>query len=390
MADTGDRWTARFVRRLSQVPASDWDQLFASDYPFTRHAFLSGLERSGCVGTASGWEPCHLLLEDSAGALIGAAPLYLKAHSYGEFVFDFAWANASHRIGKPYYPKLLGGIPFVPSSGPRLAAVSPRVRERLATLIRQQCVQQDWPSAHVLFVDEAADQALECAGFLPRTDLQFQWHNRGYPDFAAFVACLTSEKRKKLLRERRRVVEAGIRFEHRHGDSLSGSEWQQVYGLYANTYEERGQPPYLNLEFLSEYGGACASPMRLILGYADHRLVCVALTLIGGDTLYGRHWGAAEHYHSLHFECCYYQGIELCLREGLQRYDAGTQGEHKLARGFAPVLTRSRHWLAEPRLSAAVEDYLQQERHRVAALRVQLGQHMPYRRDAESPSDSPG
>lgn len=389
MADTGERWTARFVGRLSEVSAQAWDGLFDSTYPFARHVFLSALERARCVGQGTGWEPCHLLIENEAGELVGAAPLYLKHHSYGEFVFDFAWAQASHRLGQPYYPKLLGAIPFVPSSGPRLAAVNDTVRERLAAAVRQLASQQGLSSAHVLFVDAASDEALACSGFLEHIDVQFQWHNQDYADFDTFVARLTSDKRKKMLRERRRVAEAGIRFEHRPGDTLSAAEWRQVYRLYANTYEERGQPPYLNLPFLSEYGGAPGSPMRLILGYHERTLVCVALTLIGGDTLYGRHWGAAEHYHSLHFECCYHQGIELCIREGLKRYDAGTQGEHKLARGFLPVLTRSRHWLADRRLSGAVEGYLQQERHRVAARQVQLGQHMPYRRGVGSSAGPP-
>lgn len=364
------------------MDAGRWDALFPADYPFTRHAFLRALEQHGCVSAQAGWQASHLLAESADGCLVGAIPLYQKAHSYGEFVFDFSWARACHQLGRPYYPKLLNAIPFVPSSGPRLGAHSAAVRAALARSLSTLPGAAGLSSLHVLFADLQDSEACRAAGLLERQDLQFQWFNRGYRDFADFVGQFSSDKRKKLLRERRRVEEAGIGFEVRPGHQLTEDEWAQVYALYANTYEERGQPPYLNLGFFLDFGRRPETPFRLILGYHSGQMVCVALTLVGGDTLYGRHWGAATQFHSLHFECCYHQGIELCLRLGLSRYDAGTQGEHKLARGFEPVVTHSFHRLEEPRLAAAVEDFLLQERGLIAQRRAELERHMPYRADA--------
>ena len=373
-----------FIDGLASVTANDWDALFEGEYPFVRHAYLHALERHRCVGDEAGWRPLHLTATDGAGKLVGAAPLYLKAHSYGEFVFDFGWADASRRLGQPYYPKLLCAIPFTPSVGPRIGAASPGVKAAIVDTLKQQLGELSISSIHGLFASDADAQAFTDSGWLQRTDLQFQWFNQGDTDFAGFVSRLSSDKRKKILRERRRVTEAGIRFETRPGNELSESEWMSVYALYANTYEERGQAPYWTPEFLLDYGGQAGTPMRVILAYEGPRLVAAALTLQAGDTLYGRHWGAADRYHSLHFECCYYQGIEHCLREGLQRYDAGTQGEHKLARGFTPVTTRSFHLLSEPRLHHAVEDFLMRERQLIDARRQELMQHSPYRQLAPS------
>ncbi len=370
----------QFVDRLDTLPATAWDTQFSGDHPFIQHAYLSALERHGCVGPETGWRPCHLIARDGAQSPVAALPLYLKAHSYGEFVFDFSWANASRQLGQAYYPKLLCAIPFTPSVGPRLGGLSRAIRATMIGALREQLDISSVSSVHVLFAGDDDARLFRQDGWLERIDLQFQWFNQGDADFAGFVARLSSDKRKKILRERRRVAEAGIRFETRRGGQLSESEWMAVYALYANTYEERGQAPYLTPEFLLDYGRAENTPMRVILGYEGKRLVAAALTLQSGDTLYGRHWGAAEHYHSLHFECCYYQGIDLCLREGLRRYDAGTQGEHKLARGFVPVTTRSFHLLRDAQLSDAVDHFLQRERRAVEARRDELMHHSPYRR----------
>jgi len=368
----------RYAAGLAGVSAAEWDALFDPGYPFTTHAFLAALETHRCVGEKTGWLPQHLLAYRE-GELVGAAPLYLKLHSYGEFVFDFAWAEASHSLRQAYYPKLLNAIPFTPAVGQRIGAVDDRVRADVARRLGHIVDQESLSSAHTLFVaDEQAD-VFRGAGWLERHDLQFHWFNRGDADFSSFAARFSSDKRKKMLRERRRVAEAGLRFETRRGDELDEAAWMAIYALYANTYEERGQAPYLTPGFLLGYGGAAGSPFRVILGYDGAQLIAAALTLQGNDTLYGRHWGAADRYHSLHFECCYYQGIELCLSQGLSRYDAGTQGEHKLARGFTPVLTRSLHQLAEPRLRAAVEHFLQRERRLVATRQQELMHHSPYR-----------
>ncbi len=368
----------RLHQRISGIPAQAWDALFDSSYPFTRHDFLKALEESGCVGARTGWHPNHITLETDAG-IVAAAPLYLKDHSYGEFVFDWSWAEASHRAGIGYYPKLLCATPFTPSAGPRLGASNAATRQQLMTALTQLPAQLGASSFHLLFAQQADQELAAKAGGLPRNDIQFHWHNRGYADFDAFLAQLRADKRKKIQRERRRIVEAGLRFETIKGDDITESLWADIYTLYANTYEERGQAPYLNLRFFLDYGMRAGTPLRMILCRDGERLVACAITIVGGDTLYGRHWGAAEHYNSLHFETCYYQGIDYCIREGLQHYDAGAQGEHKLARGFEPQLTQSMHWLSEPRLSQAVASYLRRERQMVATRLEELRQHSPYR-----------
>lgn len=372
------------MQRLGDVAAADWDGLFAGGYPFSRHAWLSALEAHECVSDAEGWQPHHLIVEDAAGTAIGGAPLYLKHHSYGEFVFDFAWANASHQLGQPYYPKLLCAIPFVPSTGPRIGAVDDATRTEIARYLARLPEAEKLSSIHALFVEGPDADALGAQGLIERNDTQFQWEDRGYRDMAGFLASLTSEKRKKLLRERRRVAEAGIGFEVARGCELSDPEWDRVYRLYINTYLERGQSPYFTRDFLAHTGRHPDLDMRLVFAVHDGRRVAVAITLVGGDTLYGRHWGAEAHYHSLHFECCYYQGIELCLREGLKRFDAGTQGAHKHGRGFEPVRTRSLHRMSDPRLHQAVSDFLSRERRAVAARETEFMQHTAYR--AESPA----
>lgn len=374
----------RHLERASALPAAVWDGLFPAEYPFTRHAFLCALETHGCASEATGWTPCHAVLEDDDGAVTAIAPLYLKAHSYGEFVFDFTWAEASQSIGKRYYPKLLNAVPFTPCAGPRLGARDAAARTALAAALPDIAHGSRLSSLHALFLQDEDLAALGAAGCLERNDVQFHWRNHDYADFGAFLARMSSEKRKKLLRERRRVAEAGLRFEVRAGEELDTAAWERVYALYSNTYEERGQAPYLNLDFFLDYGQSPGTPVRLILAYDGERLAAVAITVQGGDTLYGRHWGAEQRYHSLHFETCYYQGIEWCIRQGLRHFDAGAQGEHKLARGFEPVRTRSAHWLADPRLRKAVAQALQREREWVGLRGDALSDHSPYRRDAQA------
>lgn len=369
--------------RIADIPAAEWDALFDPDYPFTRHAFLKALEDNGCTSPETGWQPCHLVLRDRTGKLSAAAPLYLKAHSYGEFVFDWSWAQASQRLGADYYPKLLCAIPFTPSSGPRLSARDAHSKRALAEQLAHLWASMEVSSLHALFVDATDADALKQQGLLERFDVQFHWHNSRYANFDEFLMRMNAQKRKKILRERRRIEEAGLRFEVRPGHTLTEAQWAEVYELYSNTYEERGQAPYLTLDFFLDYGRQPATPLRLILAYDGSALAAVALTVQGGKTLYGRHWGAAARYHSLHFETCYYQGIEFCIREGLSRYDAGTQGGHKLARGFEPVLTRSMHQILEPRLAQAVAHFLQRETVLVQEHHQNLIQHRPYRKSPE-------
>ncbi|MGQ0586387.1 MAG: GNAT family N-acetyltransferase [Gammaproteobacteria bacterium] len=373
-------WRPRQLASLGEITEAQWDALFAPGYPFTRHAFLKALEDHGCVGPRTGWEPCHLVLEDAAGSLAAAMPLYRKRHSYGEFVFDFGWARAAQRLGLPYYPKLLCAIPFTPAAGPRLGARDGESRAALVEAASRAWQTSALGSIHALFLDDGDAQACAGGGWLERHDVQFHWSRRGATSFEDFLGQLSHSKRQKIRRERRRVAEAGIRFAHRRGDELSEAQWARVYALYANTYEERGQPPYLAPEFFLDYGRRPGTPLRLVLGYdGGDEAMAVAITLAGGDTLYGRHWGCAEKYRGLHFETCYYQGIELCLAEGLSRFDAGTQGPHKLARGFEPVITRSAHRIADERLAAAVAEFLAGERTDVARRRERLAEHSAYR-----------
>jgi predicted N-acyltransferase len=375
----------RQVARIGEIPAAQWDALFPAEYPFTHHAFLDALERHGCVGADTGWEPCHLVLEDGAGAPAAAMPLYRKHHSYGEFVFDFAWARAAQQLHLPYYPKLVCAVPFTPAAGPRLGANSEAARVALLEAAADLWAQSGLGSLHALFLDERDARAAEGAGWFARHDIQFHWSARGAASFEEFLAQLTHDKRKKIRRERRQVSEAGIRFERRRGDELDESQWARVFALYANTYEERGQPPYLTPEFFFDYGRRAGTPLHVILGYDSDapgaQPMAAALTLVGGDTLYGRHWGCAEKYRGLHFETCYYQGIELCFAEGLSRFDAGTQGPHKQARGFEPVLTRSAHRLSDARLAGAVGTFLAGERAAVARHLATLAEHAAYRHE---------
>jgi predicted N-acyltransferase len=327
----------------------------------------------------TGWQPHHAVLEDSQGHILAVAPHYLKAHSYGEFVFDFSWASASSRLGRRYYPKGLIAIPFTPSCGPRLGARDETARRQLLLGLWKSLEKDKVSSLHALFLHDLDTAASAETGGIARHDIQFHWRNRGDSDFSGFVSRLSSDKRKKILRERRRVQEAGIRFEWQKGEELDESQWLEIYGLYGNTYEERGQAPYLTAEFFLDYGRRPGSPFRLILAYEGARMVAVAITLQGGNTLYGRHWGAAERYHSLHFETCYYQGIDYCLQQGLACFDAGAQGEHKLARGFEPVLTRSAHWIADPRLREAVNEAMSRERAAISHASDELAKHLPFR-----------
>ena len=366
------------IDSLSRVSPQVWDALFDSDYPFCKHRFLQLLETHGCVGEATGWIPQHALLRDDDGRIQACAPHYLKLHSWGEFVFDFSWAEASQQLQTPYYPKQCLAIPYTPATGPRLGGDAAH-RQRLAAELLDAQQRLGSSSVHALFLESECAEALQEQGALLRHDLQYHWHNHAYADFDEFMARLTHKRRKELRRERRKLAEAAIRFQWFAGEELSESQWQQVYALYASTYSRRGQQPYLSREFWLDYGASPGSPVRVVLAYDGPRIVACALCVQGGDTLYGRHWGAAEFYDGLHFETCYYQGIQWCINNGLQRFDAGTQGQHKLSRGFDPVITRSAHLLHDARLHQAVAQFLQREQRAVADQAALLAQHRAYR-----------
>jgi predicted N-acyltransferase len=323
-----------FHASIDEVAPAEWNALDHGGVPFLRHEFLAALEHHGATVAATGWSPSHVTVRE-AGELVGALPLYEKSHSWGEFVFDFSWAEAYRRYGARYYPKLVAATPFTPATGPRFlvrpGADAERVRRALldAALARLPACS----SLHVQFTTEAESRWLAAAGLLTRIDCQFQWRNDGYPDFDAFLATFTAEKRKKAKRERRRVEEAGIRFVWRTGDQLSGAEWRTVHALKTATFHRHGHEPYLGLDCFLELSRSGACRPLVLLATDGGALVACAIFFRGSDTLYGRYWGAAGDYHSLHFEACYYQGIDYCIANGLRAFEPGTQGEHKIARG---------------------------------------------------------
>ncbi|MBK3758561.1 MULTISPECIES: GNAT family N-acetyltransferase [Stutzerimonas stutzeri group] len=367
------------LHRLAELDPTEWDALLADSQPFLRHAFLSSLEDSGSVGGRSGWQPAHRLLRDPQGGLRAALPLYRKSHSYGEYVFDWAWADACQRAGIRYYPKLLCAVPFTPVAGQRLLGDV----EAAATLLdglTEQLDAQQMSGIHVNFTESKGDRLMAGReGWLERIGCQFHWHNRGYRDFQDFLDALTSRKRKQLRKEREHVAGQGIVFDWREGHQLSEAEWDFVYACYANTYQVRGQAPYLSRAFFSLLAERMPQAIRVVLAQQSTRPVAMAFSLRDDSGLYGRYWGCLAEFDRLHFETCFYQGIDQAIADGLQRFDAGAQGEHKLIRGFEPVITRSWHYLQHPGLRAAVTDFLQQERVGVLAYAEAARQALPYR-----------
>lgn len=365
--------------RLSDLAASVWDSLLPSAQPFPRHDFLAALEDSGSVGGSSGWEPAHRLWLDERGHPLAALPAYLKRHSYGEYVFDWAWADACQRGGVPYYPKLLCAVPFTPVGGARLlgeaTAVGRLLDEACAALAEHKL-----SGMHVNFTDPVADALLKGrVGWLERLGCQFHWGNRDYRDFQDFLDALASRKRKQVRKEREQVAGQGIDFEWREGHQLSEAEWDFVHACYANTYQVRGQAPYLTRGFFSLLAERMPEAIRVVLARQGGRPVAMAFSLVDGDSLYGRYWGCLAEFDRLHFETCFYQGIDYAIAHGLQRFDAGAQGEHKLVRGFEPVITRSWHYLVHPGLRAAVAGFLEQERVQILDYARQSRALLPYR-----------
>ncbi len=367
---------------IDELGDAQWNALNSRADPFLQHAFLSALEHNGCVGERFGWIPRHLGLWEG-DRLVGAAPLYLKDNSYGEFVFDHAWADAYQRHGHAYYPKLVSAIPYTPASGRRLLLAEDRALEDASRVLLERALmlaeEEQVSSLHWLFVTEGEDALLRKRGFLPRLGCQFHWHNRGYPDFDAFLAALTAKRRKEIRRERRKVREAGVRFRVLRGDEVDDAQWQTFARLYARTFEEHYSLATLNEGFFREVGVRMGRHVVLILAYSNGACVAGALFYRSDDTLYGRHWGSVETFDSLHFETCYYQGIDYCIREGLQRFEPGAQGEHKVRRGFLPSFTFSDHWIADEGFRTAIADFLDRETPLVRDYAETLGGHSPYK-----------
>jgi len=372
--------TISTLHSLAELPAAQWDALLPDGQPFLRHAFLSALEDSGSVGARSGWQPAHRVLHAPRGELLAALPAYLKSHSRGEYVFDWSWAEACQQAGIAYYPKLLAAVPFSPVSGARLLAREAQDAGRLLDTLSAGLAAEGLSGLHVNFTDGFADALLaERAGWLERLGCQFHWFNQGYRDFQDFLEGLASRKRKQLRKEREQVAGQGIDFDWRDGGQLSEAEWDFVHACYANTYRVREQRPYLSRAFFSLLAERMPESIRVVLARQGARPVAMAFFLLDGEALYGRYWGCLADFDRLHFETCFYQGLDLAIGLGLQRFDAGAQGEHKLVRGFEPVLTRSWHYLCHPGLRRAVAGFLEQERLGVRAYVEEARRFLPYR-----------
>ena len=374
----------RFLNSITQIDAASWNSLAGTGQPFLRHEFLAALEQSGCAVPRTGWAAQHLVIEDDAGRPLAAMPLYRKGHSRGEFVFDFSWASAYAQHGLRYYPKLLSAVPFTPVCGPRLlVGASPDAAELAGALISaasDHAHGEQLSSWHVLFPTEETAADLDRAGLILRRDCQFHWFNHGYESFDAFLATFTAEKRKKAKRERRRVLEAGIEFDTLAGSEMDDAAWNAVYPFYADTFYRHGHEPYLNLNFFKRIAATMPEQLMLKVARLGAKPIAVAIFFVGADALFGRYWGAGGNFHSLHFEACYYQGIEYCIEKKLQRFEPGTQGEHKVPRGFVPTLMSSAHLMLDARFAAAIRDFAKREARGVDSYAAAVSEHVPYHR----------
>ena len=371
----------RTLASLSELPAAAWDALHDGRNPFVAHAFLSGLEATGCLREDWGWTPLHLGLWEGE-ALVAAAPGYLKTNSHGEFVFDHAWAQAYAQHGLHYYPKWLGAVPYSPVTGPRLLARDAAAKRQLLAAIEDMLGQAGLSSAHVNFHD-AIDEAAFGEDWLLREDIQYHWRNdAGWNTFDDYLDAMDRKHRRNIRQERRKVRDAGLSFRTVHGDDATDGELAAMHGFYLQTFADYGNSPALTLDFLHHLARTMPRQLVIVLAERQGAAIAGALCLRGGDTLYGRYWGATELHPGLHFETCYYQGIDYCLREGLTRFEPGAQGRHKLARGFLPTLVRSRHRIADPRFDRALRGWCAQERDEVRQHLQRLLAHSPFRADA--------
>jgi predicted N-acyltransferase len=363
------------VDSLAGVDAGEWNALCGTN-PFVKHEFLSALLDTGCASARTGWQPRFLLLRRH-GQLAGAMPLFAKTHSYGEYVFDWAWADAYARHGLDYYPKLLGAVPFTPVTGPRLLAASDDVRDALLAAALE--LSRHASSLHVLFPTEGEAQLMARHGMILRRTVQFHWRNAGYADFDAFLGRMSHSKRKNIKQERRRVREAGMSFRWLRGTEIDRRHWEFFHRCYRQTYAAHGSSPYLNMPFFSRLGQSLPQHTLMVVAERDGAPVAAALFLVDESAIYGRYWGAVEHVPLLHFECCYYQAIEYAIAHRLDRFEGGAQGEHKLFRGLMPVETVSAHWLAHPGFARAIEDYLARETRGIGRYVDELAEHSPFR-----------
>lgn len=370
------------IQSIADIAAADWNRLTGKAYPFLRHEFLLALEQSGAVSKATGWEPAHLLVMDG-NRLCGLLPLYLKHHSWGEFVFDQQWAQAYQQQGLAYYPKWLSTIPLTPCQGARVVVDGSfelyKVSALLLAYIQQRSQDLGISSWHCLFPLPPQAELLQTFGLSLREGVQFHWFNRCYDDFQAFLDTMSADKRKMIKRERRRVGEQGVELLRIAGQDVSAEQWLVFYDFYALTYLKRQSQPYLNLKFFQQLAETMPEQLLLVMAIKDDQYVAAALSFVGDDTLYGRYWGCADEYNGLHFEACYYQGLEYCIEQGLQHFDSGAQGEHKISRGFEPITTYSAHWINDPRFASAIKQFVSREKQALQLYKCDAAKYLPFK-----------
>ena len=380
---TGVQMRSTILNQISQVPADAWNRLAADDNPFIQHAFLQTLEENHCVGQTYGWIPQHIVIYNDKNELIGAAPMYLKGNSYGELVFDWNWADAYHRSGLRYYPKLVTAIPYTPATGPRLLVAANEDQNAVRQLLIETAIafaeQHQLSSMHWLFTNATDTQALQNSGLAMRLGCQFHWQNHHYASFDDFLQTLSSAKRKMIKRERRRVQEQNIHLEILHGDEMTEQQWQIFHRFYESTFERKSGMPTLSLPFFMSLAERMPRNMVIVLASYNNKYVAGAFNMRSRSTLYGRHWGCSAEYHSLHFEACYYQGLDYCIENQLQSFEPGAQGEHKISRGFLPTPTWSAHWIANPEFKKIIGNYCRQEQEGMEHYMTELNQHSPYK-----------
>lgn len=362
---------------IDGIDACDWNAL-ARGQPLLSHAFLDALHETGCASRATGWQPRYV------GAwrgdrLVGAMPLYAKTHSYGEYVFDWGWADAYRRYGRRYYPKLVAAIPFTPVSGPRLLADDADVKLALLDAARAIVARREASSLHLLFLDDSDAKLCQDAGTIARSGVQFRWTNAGYRDFADFLGSFAHDKRKKVKQDRRKVTDAGVSFVRKVGREIEPRDWDFFFRCYESTYRAHHSTPYLTLPFFRRIAEAMPEHLLLVLGHREGQPLCAALDVFDGRTLWGRYWGTLDYVPGLHFEACYYQAIEFCVERGIASFEGGAQGLHKLARGLTPLATHSAHAIAEPAFAAAIADFCARERVDIAHTIGELAESAPFK-----------
>lgn len=379
-----EAYQARVIQSISEISEDDWHALLPIDVnPFLKHAFLDALEISKSVGANTGWQIAHLILENHGKEIVGAMPMYLKQHSYGEFVFDWSWAQAYEQNGLKYYPKVLGAIPFTPVQGPRLLVAKNQdpheIQGLLLSSLKSLVLQNNLSSAHILFPSAQELPILEEQEFMLRDSVQFHWRNPGYKNFEDFLAALTMKRRKNIRRERTQLANHDLEYRHVSGSAASPEDWAIFYRCYSNTYLERHSAPYLKESFFQIVARKMPENLHLIFAYQKGLPIAASLLVVDLTALqaYGRYWGAIAHIPLLHFELAYYQSIEYCIREGIKTFEGGAQGEHKMARGFLPTTLHSAHWIADPGFSKAVKHFLDREHQGIVAYVDELEQHNP-------------